>query len=53
VETQGKKCYRGSVLPCTADIKMAAKKLEQIADVLVSFKEYQSPWGKELSMAAM
>jgi hypothetical protein len=46
VETQGKKYYRGSVLPCTADIKRAATKLEPKADVLVPFKEYQSPWGK-------
>ena len=46
VETEGKKYYRGGVLPCTADLKRAAKRLETIGDESIPFKEFQSEWGK-------
>jgi len=46
VETEWKKYYRGGVLPCTADLKRAAKRLETIGDESIPFKEFQSEWGK-------
>ena len=40
VEIEGKKYYRGGVLPCTADLKRAAKRLETIGDELIPFEEF-------------
>jgi hypothetical protein len=48
LETGGKRYFRGSVLPSTAEIKRAAKKLESKADELVPFQEVQTKWGKSI-----
>jgi hypothetical protein len=46
VENEGKKYYHGGVLPCTADLKRVAKKVETLGDDISPFEEYQSEWGK-------
>ncbi len=46
VESKGKKYYHDGVLPCTGDLKCAAKVIENRATEIVPFTEYQSVWGK-------
>ncbi len=48
LETGGKHYFRGSVLPSTAEIKRAAKKLETKADELLPFQEVQTEWEKSI-----
>jgi hypothetical protein len=48
LESGGKRYCHGSVLPSTAEIKRAAKELENKAQQLVPFKEVQTQWGKSI-----
>ncbi len=42
VESEGKKYYRSGIIPCTADINHASKMIENKADAIVPFTEFQS-----------
>jgi hypothetical protein len=46
VEGEGKKCYHDGVIPCTANIKCTSKTVENKANEIVPFMEFQSERGK-------
>jgi hypothetical protein len=46
VGSEGKKYFRGGFLPCTRDLKHAAMVIENRANAIVPFTEYQSVWGR-------
>ena len=47
VETQGEKYYRGSILPCAANLKRAAKILEREADKVIPLTQSVTSSGAE------